>query len=159
MELDENEPLELLPRGSHFELVSDFLAWTTYVLALFPITYGFLLLIFGESAWGVDPSSGRVSDVYEVALGLPGAPESWAIIALVTGVVLFWAQWTHRMRTMTVTCSILSVWFFFFAGTFVSAWIENDWYEPSLLPAVAYGTLALLSTGRARMAWGWRDVF
>lgn len=154
-----SQPLELPDiRDPRLDLVADFLAWCSYVLAFFPAVYGVFLLIVGDAGWGRDRISGRVSDVYETALQFPGAPESWAIVAVILSVGIAVGQWRINLKLLAVSCILLSVWFFFFAVAFLSSWIENDWYAPSLLPSVAYTTLGLLSIGRARMAWGWREL-
>jgi hypothetical protein len=128
----------------HGRLV-DYMRTATVLLGLIPFVYGVLTWSFGINLW-----SGSV--VYQTALGIPGAPQSWGTLFLILGAGVIVASFRGRNKLIgafaLATALILSV----FMVTFLAVAIRQG-EETALPPSVVYGVLSLLFLNRAHLAW------
>jgi hypothetical protein len=127
----------------HARLV-DFLRTVTILLGLIPTSYGVLTWWFGINLW-----NGSV--VYQTALGVPYAPQSWGAAFLVLGVGVIASSAWGRNRCIAgfslATALVLSI----FMVTFLAVALRGQ--HTALPPSVVYGVLSLLFLTRAHLAW------
>ena len=121
---------------------------STQAFIIFPIGYGILTLVFGDELWG----AGRL---YDAAMVIPFAPESWGVLALVFGILMAIGEFSERKMFLSVGCAMMGIWCYTFAALFL---IDCLRYEtPFGAPeALLYSVIGTHYWGRSRLALKWR---
>lgn len=84
---------------------------------------GMSLLVQGEPIWALG--------IYDTAKTLPGSPESWGIISILVGVLMFIGMYWGRRLFMKYGCLLGALWNFFFAVSFMDeAYKGNLGWQP-----------------------------
>lgn len=128
----------------------NYIQGSTTLLGLFAIAYGALTFAFGDKLWLPSAS------VYRNAMEIPGAPQTWGVIATVSGVGLIAAVYMRdtqlSQRVKLASASMMSIWCFSFAFTVLIDCFEFS--TPQGLPAVLIlGVFWLMYVNQAFFAW------
>lgn len=122
----------------------DYIRGTIGLLAVLPIIYGLLTWVFPDELW-----SG--SEVYNTALSVPGAPQSWGVAFVSLGVTLLLCAFKRCYRaTMAVSLLIALVLGMFMVTFGTEYYLRHN--ESSLPPALAWGVFSLLFLNLYRLA-------
>lgn len=123
----------------------DYERGSTALLAVLPILYGTLTWIFGPELWGG-------SRVYETALQVPYAPQSWGSVFILLGGSLFVAAWRDKHKWCGLISITLAGVLSMFMVSFAMEWFGNRSNESALPPALIYAVFSLLFLNRWRFA-------
>ncbi|ANA86005.1 hypothetical protein BH766_gp35 [Gordonia phage Demosthenes] len=98
---------------------------------------GLSLVIQGEAIWALG--------VYDTAKTLPQSPESWGLIAILAGILMFIGMYWGKHKVMKAGACIAGLWNFFFALSFCDeAYKGNIAWQPVILyfiTALVYAVL------------------
>ncbi|AKJ72578.1 hypothetical protein PP301_gp040 [Gordonia phage GMA2] len=123
----------------------------TLVLGGFGIAYGILTFTFGKRLWW-DPSV-HVRSVYENALTVPGAPQTWGVISLSLGLAMLVGLKIGSHKVVAVGSWGLALWSFVFCFTFVIDSLDHEWTPVGLPAALILGVFWLLYVLKALNEW------
>jgi len=116
----------------------------TLLLGTVSIGYGILTLTFGSALWD-GPGT-----VYDTAQSVPGAPQSWGLVAIAAGALVLAGQLFHRHTLIATGALSMGLWFLFFAVSF--AFDIADARAPFGAPGVlVYAHLCVLMLLRSRV--------
>lgn len=114
------------------------------LLATFAILQGVNILATGDKRW--------TGGSFEYALNLPGAPESWGLTLLLTGLVALLATLSGKRRAVVVGQVGIAAW----CGFFASSHLLSAWDDPSA-PNTGLMCNAVLCLASAVVAAVYRD--
>ncbi|QIG58298.1 membrane protein [Gordonia phage Skog] len=124
----------------------------TLLLAVLPLGYGILTIVLGDALWLVGGAHG----VFESALEVPLAPESWGSAFMLAGTGMAITNLKARWGLfLAVFCSFSGLFFMFFSLSFLLDAFDGS--KPSWGPALVYAVFAMLCMNRARLAWLWKS--
>ncbi|QDF18569.1 hypothetical protein SEA_PUPPER_83 [Gordonia phage Pupper] len=124
----------------------------TLILAALPLGYGILTIVLGDAMWIVGGTHG----VFESALEVPGAPESWGSAFMISGIGMAVSNLRNTWNRLLATfCCFSGVFFTFFSLSFLIDALDGS--KPSWGPALVYAVFAFFCGNRARLAWAWKN--
>lgn len=114
----------------------DFIRGSIFVIGLLPLLYGISTWVFGMDLW-----SG--SEVYNTALALPGAPQSWGSMFVSIGAGLVFCSFKRHLRVLRVAALAGALIMGMFMVTFS---VEYYWRrnESAIPPALAWMIFSLM---------------
>lgn len=131
-----------------FNEVYNFIRYGTLTLSLLPMGYGTLTLIFGDNLWGS-------TRLYDAAMVVPFAPESWGIYALVCGAFIAAGVLSNCQKMIKRACWAQSFWCLIFAFLFLLDCVRHE--TPFGAPgALIHFVFGVIFAGRGRLASKWR---
>lgn len=116
----------------------------TLLLGSVSIGYGILTFAFGPALWD-GPGT-----VYNTAQSVPGAPQSWGLVAIVAGALVVVGQMLNRHKLIATGALLMGLWFLFFAVSFAFdiAGARSPFGSPGV---VVYAHLCVLMLLRSRV--------
>lgn len=103
-------------RISRFE-AQGFVQDVTRLMATGAILWGVSVIVGGRDNWA--------APIYATALTLPGAPESWGTVAVISGALLLGGSLLGRRNLIKVGGYACGIWNIFFALSFLKEAITN----------------------------------
>ena len=142
---DQEVEAAVVSMAQRYQRMQEYVRFSTVLISTLPVVYGILTWVFGSALWSGSP-------VYQHALSVPYAPQSWGTVFIVLGVLSVWFGEKQQYRALAVTSILLGLVLGSFMFTFAAGAITSNTLS-AIPPAVVYGIFALAFLNRSLLAW------
>lgn len=123
---------------------TDYIRGSIGLLAVLPILYGILTFAAGDDLWAG-------SAVYQTAMAVPGAPQSWGSVFAAVGSLQMFCAFRRHYRLVKFVSIVAALLLGMFMVSFGAEYCLRS-NESALPPALAWGVFSMLFLNVSRLA-------